>query len=449
MVSFILLLLGLAALACWASSGAIAKNTSGGKLEYLEGVRGFAAFLVIIFHFFMVFYPAMLTGKAKDMHHPVELLLAQTPAFILYSGTFFVAIFFVLSGFVLSYAYLLKQKKEILISSALRRYIRLGFPVVFTTLIYCILMSLGYLSQENGNALAGITHSKFIKDIYNYEPSFLVFLKDILYNCFFVLYTYKYNYALWTMAFEFIGSLLLYAFFLTFGVSKLRWAGYLLYIGLISLVFKAPQLTAFVFGMVLCDLYVHGYMKILSRPLIKVIALVVGIYLAGYNINLDPSQVQNTVYSWLLLTMRNSGNLFFQGWFIVIVGATLLLAVIINDETLRRIFGGWLGRFLGKVSFSLYLIHYSILLTFSTALFSSFKASMGYDGAFLLSLLASIPLILLCAYILYQYVDRASHLLGKSFYQAVKSKALSVYQAVLCQEKITLTASGVEGQRLD
>ncbi|MFK5073434.1 acyltransferase family protein, partial [Klebsiella pneumoniae] len=88
----------------------------------------------------------MMTGRAGESHYPLETLLATTPLFGLYSGTFFVAMFFVLSGFVLSYRFLLTPQREIVFSSACRRYLRLAYPVLFTTAFYAALMWGGMLS---------------------------------------------------------------------------------------------------------------------------------------------------------------------------------------------------------------------------------------------------------------------------------------------------------------
>ena len=73
------------------------------KVKYLEGIRGFAAFIVVIFHFIGNFHPASIYGTSNThVKGNVEHLFAMTPLNVLYSGSLAVCIFFVLSGFVLS-----------------------------------------------------------------------------------------------------------------------------------------------------------------------------------------------------------------------------------------------------------------------------------------------------------------------------------------------------------
>lgn len=425
MTPFIVLMLVMLIASAFLLRGAPNPTGQADKLGYLEGVRGAAAFMVVLFHFIMVFYPAMMTGQPGDSHHPVELLFATTPLFSLYSGTFFVALFFVLSGFVLSYRFLVEKKREIVFSSACRRYLRLAYPVLFTTAFYCLLILGGMLSMDEGNRLALVTHSKYIINLFNYTPSLGGMLHDVLLRLFFIFYENKYNYALWTMGFEFIGSFLLYICLLTLGNAKYRWWGYAAYSVLISALFKTPQLLAFMSGMMLCDLYVNGYLTRLRHPAFKGLLLILGFYLAGYNINLTPDQIEGGAYSWVLATLSLTKNLFFPGWLVVIAGATLLLTLVINSTILQKLFASRLGKFMGKISFSVYLIHYSVLLTLGFNLFWRWQGLYGYHLAVLLSLTICLPVIIALSYLVYLTVDRASHQLGKNFYRAVVQKSLA------------------------
>jgi peptidoglycan/LPS O-acetylase OafA/YrhL len=178
-------------------------------------------------------------------------------------------------------------------------------------------------------------------------------------------------------------------------------------------------------GMMLCDLYVNGYLTRLRHPAFKGVLLILGFYLAGYNINLTPDQIEGGAYSWVLATLSLTKNLFFPGWLVVIAGATLLLTLVINSTILQKLFASRLGKFMGKISFSLYLIHYSVLLTLGFNLFWRWQGLYGYHLAVLLSLAICLPVIIALSYLVYLTVDRASHQLGKNFYRAVVQKSLA------------------------
>ena len=115
----------------------LAKNsdTEGGKLSSLEGLRGIASFIVVIDHYILAFFPAMFFPLKYAFHYPIEKVIASTPLSILYNGDLAVVIFFVLSGFVLSFKFFQKPDKEIAISSFIKRYPRLTIPVIFSCFV--------------------------------------------------------------------------------------------------------------------------------------------------------------------------------------------------------------------------------------------------------------------------------------------------------------------------
>ncbi|MEI6101908.1 MAG: acyltransferase, partial [Eubacteriales bacterium] len=182
------------------------------KLNNLEAVRGLAAFSVVIYHIIFYFYPAMVTGDPgmSYMPHEIELLFARSPLYILYSGNFAVCIFFVLSGFVLSYKYFKKENTQIVIATAFKRYFRLVIPVAFSVMI----VYLCTLIQPNNPY--GPQHSSFFGALY--EGFFGSFFR----------HQAEYNSQLWTMSYEFYGSFLVFGFCLIFGNRKNRIFGYIL-----------------------------------------------------------------------------------------------------------------------------------------------------------------------------------------------------------------------------
>jgi peptidoglycan/LPS O-acetylase OafA/YrhL len=116
-----------------------------GRLLALEGLRGVAAIVVVIFHALLIFYEYMVFGPsvASTQHMGLEDNLFGSPFRIFFAGTFAVAIFFVLSGFVLSIGFLSKGKKIILQKLALKRYLRLMLPALASVMIAWLLITLG------------------------------------------------------------------------------------------------------------------------------------------------------------------------------------------------------------------------------------------------------------------------------------------------------------------
>lgn len=110
--------------------------------SYLDGVRGVAAFIVVLHHYAYEFTSISPYGyhTGEPGTHDYFFLLPFIR--IVHSGRFMVVIFFVISGYVLSYrglqlaregnsAQLLKS----LGSSVFRRWIRLHLPVIASTIV--------------------------------------------------------------------------------------------------------------------------------------------------------------------------------------------------------------------------------------------------------------------------------------------------------------------------
>src|ERR1700722_3214142 len=120
------------------------------KLLHLDSLRGLAAFAVVCGHLLLSFYPAApgLTPASDRPSGIVGMLRLNA----LYSGRFPVMIFFVLSGFVLSYSFFVSGKKSSLASAATRRYFRLAIPVLTSLLFVFVLIKLHAMYQVEASA---------------------------------------------------------------------------------------------------------------------------------------------------------------------------------------------------------------------------------------------------------------------------------------------------------
>ncbi|KAK6497804.1 hypothetical protein TWF481_012206 [Arthrobotrys musiformis] len=121
------------------------KKYKPGSTEWLDGLRGIAAFFVFVYHHVVAY-----TGEEHDyawdpQRHPHWIHLPILRLF--YSGTPMVKIFFVISGFALTYKPVKLMRKpgsqgslmKTLASSAFRRYLRLFLPCAAVFLmVHCL-----------------------------------------------------------------------------------------------------------------------------------------------------------------------------------------------------------------------------------------------------------------------------------------------------------------------
>jgi hypothetical protein len=124
--------------------------------SYLDGLRGVAALFVFIHHYAVVFTASSLTGYhlekgAKGSH---DWFFLMPLIRVVHSGRFMVVIFFVISGYVLSYRSLklARQGKHLelldsLGSSMFRRWLRLHLPVVASTFLAFMLARWGFWTE--------------------------------------------------------------------------------------------------------------------------------------------------------------------------------------------------------------------------------------------------------------------------------------------------------------
>lgn len=250
-------------------------QTTSTRFLELEGLRGIAAIAVVIFHFLVLFYPGMFYGVGHSMapvqHMRFEDNLFGLPTGAFISGAFAVAIFFVLSGFVLTIGYFQTGDKKIIQKLATKRYLRLMLPAAVSILLVWLILSFGL--NANKNIAEGISLAGSSSSLWTFNPNFFEALWQGILGIFTTsLNAEHYNPVLWTMQYEFIGSFLVFLIALLFGKSKNRWIVYL-FAGILTF---NTWYIGFIIGMVLADLYVHRnkfYKIVKSRMLIISLSL--------------------------------------------------------------------------------------------------------------------------------------------------------------------------------
>lgn len=362
----------------------------------LEGVRGIAAIMVVVYHVLLIFYPRAVYGDGAGVgeHSMIESLLYENPVNSLFSGVFAVALFFVLSGFVLSIGFFSTQDERIIKKLASRRYLRLMIPALVSVLFAYILIKFG-LSSYRDDALA-IVGGGSLGVQWNFDPNIFDAIIQGIWSIF-ITGQDSYNRVLWTMHYEFFGSMLVFLILFVFGKQRYR---FIVYIAVLVAAI-GTWYAGFIIGVILADLYTNKK-KIFKKKytsLAGLCAFIMGIILGGY-----PVYSSNNSY-YNILTIPNLTEL--QNLSIYLsMGAGLVIASIIMTESLRKIFSFKPISNLGKYTFSLYLTHMLVLLTITPLLFVSLHSLLSYNKAVLISVLVSIPIIIGFTFLFERWVDR-------------------------------------------
>lgn len=360
------------------------------KFLAVESIRGIACFMVIVSHLSLTFFPFLhsFDGKADPSVNNVQWFIHESPFGFFFSGSAAVYIFFVLSGFILTKVALGKDKDTAkILSMSLKRYPRLMIPVVVSCLLAYFTFQLFDMSSPN--------LGPWIKGYGSLDYSFLGALYSGGIDAFFISGYSAYNPVLWTMQIELLGSFIVYLLCFNRATLNLRFLVELTALLTIALTFlkvipssMGSGLFAFYGGYLFC-LYGKKISMKLALPM-----LICGFFLAG-------AHNESASYAFIasLLGSKTYSLCNFMSGFLVVY------AVIFNDR-LNVVFSGKLFVFMGKVSFSVYLIHMPILSVIGVYAFNVFFQYLGvYHLAAIFSSLLTIIVIYLCSIFFYRYVD--------------------------------------------
>jgi len=337
------------------------------KLDYIDGLKGIGALMVYLCHFVFAFYYAAysLVPENANTAGGIEIVIGKTPLNLLYNGNSAVCLFLVFSGFVLCLSYFRDRDKSRLKQNARKRYFRLMPVILAVNVLIFLLMSLGLYQNK---AVSVLTKSEaWFQGFNQFRPDFLGMLYESLIGCF-LQGSNDYNGVLWTIPYLFWGALVVYLAAYLAGENPLRYIAYAVMI-LVSV--KTDIYFAGIFlGFVLCDFYcTQDWLMDLYRKtkLLPVLAFLFGFYLLSYpSIGTD---MGGTIYGILPPAFTVIYHL---------AGAFLATAGVLGCGALQKFFAWKPFLYLGKVSYSLYLLHFPVIATFSCWFFLLMHERLGY-----------------------------------------------------------------------
>lgn len=349
------------------------------RLDHLDGLRGVAAVAVVIFHLTSALAPWLVAEQQANAHW-----LAYTPLAVLWNGTFAVSVFFTLSGFVVTNATL--RKSDPIWVDVVIRYLRLAIPATVSTLAAWSLLSLfpisaTRLSAITGSAWLGWTYQGAIpgpgEAIWNGMAG--IFLSG---GSFF-------NNVLWTMRPELFGSILCFA------VCILPQPRFRIAVAMMSaalfIALQRYDYLCFPLGMMLREALAAGRLPSILPMSAMLLGLLIGSQSgdAARQLGLD----------WLPQAF-DPGK---KGGLLYPLGAVLVVYGCLRSSLLVAWLSGRIGRFLGAISFPLYLIHVPLIDTVLAEAY--FRASL--DAAVLSGLVAgSLLLMVAIAYAAERWLER-------------------------------------------
>lgn len=343
------------------------------RLSYLDSARGIASLMVLFSHFLGAFtMPQILNVLNGTFFH------------VLWDGKIAVSFFFVLSGFVLSRIYFIDNNsfnEFNYISFIIKRIFRI-YPVYFIVLFFSF-FSVKYI--YNFNLIESLSVStKWIKTFWIEKYSLISTLKE---SILIIRLPQEPEKRLinqdWTLTIEILVSLLI-PVFITIVKKNRNW---LLITALLLLrLHTLNWIVEFILG-VYISISLDDFKKIITPKML--IFLFVSAFL-----------LISVRYYFLLSELID----------IILIKTIsfLLLVLVLFSSNLQNILNTKLNVFIGKISYSLYLVHFLVLLIVSPVLFKFlynlgiFIDTMIYFIVLFFVLIISIFL----AYILHRFIEK-------------------------------------------
>ncbi len=391
------------------------------RIKYIEGMRGLAALIVVFGHTIAAFYPvlfpypAVLPLSLDDLTTQPILVKAFvfSPLTIFYNGISAVMIFMIVSGYVVSYNCFHNKDENYITASFFKRYFRLTIPVLFSCIISYFLLKVGAFSNIKAS---WASHSPWLTQFYNCDADFFNMVKFVLYDEYAAHYEQLlcYGTILWMMYALLLGSFLIYAFYALFARASSRLRIFI-YIALI-IIFNKSLLLAVILGMILFDMDAHNVFQNVNK-FILLIMLLLGTYLASY------IRADFPFYTILDIDFMKK---YFGDWgsllgFYYIIGAFLLFFALSRLSLSRKVFSSKVAVYLGKISFSLYLLHFIVICSLSSYIFRWLKNVINASNelSFIVTFVMTIVVTILLSHIFHHYVELKSIKWSQSLYNFV------------------------------
>lgn len=297
-----------------------------GKIKYLDGLKGLGALMVYFSHYNGMMFPAPDCFRCSYF------------STLFMSGGFAVAVFIIISGFT---AWLSVERKmadmQLVGKMLVKRYFRFAVPF---GIVFSLMYGAWYVGVFSWHTQAGLLSGSEILKTAFWEVNIVGFTKSVLLS---PINPDFWDAPLWMMKYVFLGTYI--AVLLRIVISPMRYIWKIITISVALVLFSVADI--FFIGIIIGILLAFLYKPLNASTLTKIGGITLFVFLiARYNIPLDLSVEAKNFFT-----------------------ATLFLLAIYLSPFMQRIFETRPMQYLGKISFSIFFIHWPILGSLTSFLF--------------------------------------------------------------------------------
>lgn len=324
------------------------------RILFLDGLKGFACLGVFTHHFFLTFFPASYFGEdaAIKTVSGFDARLSSAPYAFFINGNFWVCLFILISAFLIS-GKVFRIKEEgadqafpALSKLLLKRYIRLLIPVLVIGIFDHVLNDL--LTSANLN-YANIVNQLSFRSLLYHAVIYQWVTTDSLVQGHF-----------WMLHYLLFGSYLAVLIALATPKNN-RWTPFIHLFLAIAMGIHNHYYAAAIFGVMICYEYYYGKLipflqcNTALRVASGVVLMLVGLFLGAYPSYGLPDNIYS-IYHFYAVRDPDAYILIHS------IGAACLLISFFLLYSAAKIFSSAPFLFVGRVSFSIYMVHPMLLI---------------------------------------------------------------------------------------
>lgn len=374
-----------------------------------DGLRGIASLSVVTCHYFISFFPLGFThlypGSAGSnaAESKLTMILNLPVLSLLWNGNLAVSIFFVLSGYVLTKSFFTSGDIDIIRVRAAKRYFRFVLPVLASVIFSWAVLSSGYGHWKEAALISG---SSWLGQFWTFEPNIINAFKDGVYGT--ILNGFStYNPTLWTMKIEIFGSFLVFAYstLMRRGVSD-----FVLFLCVCVIVFSCDKVNAPYYMSFIMGAYIN-LIDFSSLSKYRIPLLLISFYFSSAD--------ETSNYAWLSSDLWGGVHATRVS---TVIGSFIIVLLIVNGMG-RRFFDSKPMQVLGRLSFSIYLVHFPIILSLSSYIYIQLHNISGSGWMIVPNFLITITVVLLVAAFFTRIFDDGSVKLANSIIRTKSVKS--------------------------